>query len=109
VAAPDGKFLAKVLVDLARLPKDYPKPSPGMTCKVKLVAYTNDNALTLPKAVVHTDSQRDDQDYVWVSSEEGKPTRRDVTVGRRNNATVEITAGIQVGDKILQQAPKEDA
>jgi HlyD family secretion protein len=104
----DGKFLAAVLFDAAKLPDDMPPLAAGMSCSVKLTTYTKDDALTLPAKVVQTDKQDEDQRYVWLPGKDDKPERRNVTVGRRTADTVEIIDGLKAGDKVLREAPKED-
>ncbi len=108
VPAPEGKYFGSVLVDFARLPKDMSVPSPGMNCKVKLTAYSTDSALTLPAKALQTDKQNDEQHYVWLAGGDGKPTRRNVTIGRQTETTVEITDGLAEGDKVLREAPKDE-
>lgn len=108
VPAPEGKYFGTVLVDFARLPKDLPMPSPGMNCKVKLSAYATDSALTLPAKALQTDKQNDEQRYVWLLGSDNKPVRRNVTIGRRTESTVEITDGLAAGDKVLREPPKDE-
>jgi multidrug resistance efflux pump len=107
VPAPGDKYLATVLIDAARLPKDLPNPSPGMNCDLKLTAYSNDSALTLPAKAIQTDKQNDEQRYVWLVDRDGKSMRRNVTLGHRTDSTVEITEGLSVGDKVLREPPKD--
>jgi HlyD family secretion protein len=102
------KYLAKVLVDLERLPKDLPTPSPGMTCSVQLTAYSSDSSLTLPAKAIQTDKQNDQQRYVWLVGKDGKAKRQNITVGQRTDDTVEITEGLAAGDKALREVPKDE-
>ena len=106
--SPGNKYLAKVLVDFNRLPKDLPAPAPGMNCDVKLAAYSSENSLTLPAKAIQTDKQNDTQRYVWLVGSDGKPTRRNVTIGQRTEETVEITDGLAAGDKVLREPPKDE-
>ncbi len=108
VPAPEGKYFSTILVDFARIPKDMSVPSPGMNCKVKLTAFSTDSALTLPAKALQTDKQNDEQRYVWLVGSDGKPARRNVTVGHRNDTTVEITEGLAEGDKVLREPPKDE-
>ncbi len=110
----EGKYTVTLLADMARLPKDYPDPAPGMNCKVKLTAYSSDTALTLPAKALQTDKQNEEQNYVWLPDQRGigapddKPVRKNVKVGRRATDTVEILEGLSAGDKVLREAPKDD-
>jgi multidrug efflux pump subunit AcrA (membrane-fusion protein) len=108
VPAPGDKYLAKVLVDVERLPKDLPAPSPGMNCSVRLTAYSSDSSLTLPAKAIQTDKQNDQQRYVWLVGGGGKSTRHNITLGQKTDETVEITEGLAAGDKVFREPPKDD-
>jgi HlyD family secretion protein len=108
VPNPDGKYLAKVLIDGAQLPKDGPALAAGMNCSVKITTHSNEAALTLPAKVVHQDKHDEDQHYVWLPSKDDKPARRDIVIGRRTSDTVEIVKGLAAGDKVLKEAPKDE-
>jgi len=108
VPTPEGKYLATVLVDFARLPKDVPIPSSGMKAKIKLNAYSSDHALTLPAKAIQTDQQNDEARYVWLLGSDGKPNRRNVTIGHRTDSVVEITEGLAAGDNVLREPPKDE-
>jgi len=108
VSTPDGKYLATVLVDFARLPKDLPIPSTGMKAKIKLAAYSSDHALSLLAKAIQTDPQNDAVRYVRLLASDGKPSRRNVTIGRRTDSVVEITEGLAAGDKVLRELPKDE-
>jgi HlyD family secretion protein len=79
---------------------------PGMTCKVQVVPYLKRNALHLPPKVVLTD-EATDETYVWLVGEDGKPERRQVTVGEKTEKQAEILEGLARGDKVLLEAPKD--
>ena len=104
----EGKYAVTLLADAAQLSKDYPSPAPGMNCKVKLTAYENPRALTLPLKALQTDKQNEDQYYVWLPGSDDKPVRKNVKVGRKTADTVEILDGLSEGDKVLRDAPKDD-
>jgi RND family efflux transporter MFP subunit len=75
----------------------------GMSCKLKVNVYDEADALTVPKAAVHTDKEDEDQHYVWVvdpDDEEAKAERRTVEVGRRSGDDVEIIKGLKKGEVI---------
>ncbi len=76
----------------------------GMSCKLKINTYDKADALTVPKAAVHTDKEDEDVQYVWLvvdpDDAEAKPERRTVKLGRRSGDDVEIVKGLKKGDVI---------
>lgn len=85
----------------------------GMGCKLKINTYDKADALTVPKAAVHTDKEDEDVQYVWVvvdpDDADAKPERRTVKLGRRSGDDVEITKGLKKGDIIsLDDEDKSD-
>ncbi len=81
---------------------------PGMTCKIKLVPYRKTEAILVPPKVIVTDELDDEKQYVEVLGKDGKPVRRNVTVGRKTDKQVEILAGLKAGEKVVLE-PKKDA
>jgi len=81
---------------------------PGMTCKVKLVAYENKHAVTVPPEAIETDEADEDKKFVYVVPKKGKPKKRAVTLGKRTATKVEILKGLKDGEKILSEPPKKD-
>lgn len=79
----------------------------GMGCEVRITPYMNAAALVLPVKSVFTDELNDDQRYVLLLGADGKPVRKNVTIGQTNDEVVEITAGLIAGDKVLAEKPKE--
>ena len=77
---------------------------PGMACSVKVIAYTNPHALTVPAVAVFDDELDDDKHYVYKSGAD-KPEKRTVTIGKRSAGRAEITAGLEPGDEILLTKP----
>lgn len=108
VPAPNGKFSAvlKLADDNASLEKL--RLAPGMKCNVKAITYETGAALTVPVAAVQTDPYDDTKFYVNLVDKEDKHSRRDVTVGHRNESSVEITAGLAEGDKVLVGKPDKE-
>lgn len=80
---------------------------PGMTCKVKLVAYLKKDALTVPPKAVSTDELDHQKHYVYVLGKRGKSKKRPVMVGKRTDKKLEILGGLSAGEKILAEPPKE--
>lgn len=94
-----GSFEAVVAFDAA--PGD--AIVPGMACSVKVVTYTNPNAVTVPAVAVFDDELDEDKHYVYKVGE--KPEKVTVTVGKRSGGRAEITAGLSAGDEILLARP----
>ena len=80
---------------------------PGMTCKVKLVPYQKKKALTGPPQDVSTGEDDDRKHYVYLVRKKGKPKKRYVTLGKRNDKQVEILRGLSEGNKVLLEPPKK--
>jgi multidrug resistance efflux pump len=84
----------------------------GMSCKLKVCTYDEADALAVPKAAVRTDKEDEDQKYVWLvdpDDEEAKPTRRNVTIGRRSADDIEIVKGLKKGDVISLDDESDEA
>lgn len=79
---------------------------PGMTCKVKLVPYLNQNAITVPPKAVVTDDLDEEKQSVQVLAEDGKTSERRVVVGRKTDKQVEILEGLSEGEKVLLEPAK---
>ena len=95
----DGKFDVSLVVR-----GDAPERLvPGMTCKVKLTAYVNNEALTVPAKSVFTNP--DGSRYVWVETDAG-PRKKPVTAGRTSGEKIEILTGLAEGEAILTAKPE---
>lgn len=99
-----GSFDVKLSVTLSRKAKFL---MPGMACKVKLVPYQQKDAICVPLKVVITDEMDDAKHYVFVQKKDGKPEKRDVTLGEKTDKQWEIRKGLSEGDQVLLEAPKE--
>ena len=62
----------------------------------------------MPAKAVLPDELNDEKHFVWVLDKEGKPQRRDVTVGEKTDKQIEILKGLSEGEKVLLEAPKEE-
>lgn len=80
---------------------------PGMTCKVNLVTYEKKNAITVPEKAVFEEEDDSDKKFVYLLGKNNKPTKVPVTVGKKDDGQVEITAGLNAGEKILTEKPQE--
>jgi multidrug resistance efflux pump len=81
---------------------------PGMTCKVKLIAYLKKDAVSVPLKAVGADELDDQKHFVYVQAKDGKPKKQAVTLGEKTEKQAEILKGLAVGDKILGEAPKDE-
>ncbi len=81
---------------------------PGMTCKVKLVAYENAEAIAVPAKAVGAEDANGKKQYVHVVGKDEKSTKRYVTVGRKTADKVEIVKGLKEGEKILSECSKDE-
>ncbi len=81
---------------------------PGMNCEVKMVPYKKQDALTVSPKAVFTDDLDVQHHYVYVAAktDKGKPEKRAVTVGKRNDKQVEILSGLKEGEEVLLERPK---
>lgn len=94
--APDsgGQFSVAMAVEL-------PENSPivtGMKAKVKLVTYSQENAISLPKAAITT---KDGKSTVKLKMADGKDEVREIKTGRTANGKTEILEGLEVDQVIL--------
>jgi multidrug resistance efflux pump len=97
VPEPSGGFAAVFKVDASGAPEAV---VPGMNCTIKVIAYRNDSALTLPASAVFSD---DDEDhYVYRPGPDRKVA---VRVGKTANDRVEILGGLSEGDAVLASKP----
>ena len=81
---------------------------PGMNCELKMISYKKADALTVPPKAVFTDEFDPARQYVFLQGKDGKPHKRTVTLGQRNDKQVEVLQGLVEGDEILLEKPKED-
>jgi HlyD family secretion protein len=92
-----GNFGAIFKVDAAGVPEAV---MPGMACTIKVVAYRNDTALTLPSAAVFSDD--DEEHYVYRAGASDKVV---VKVGKTAGDRTEILDGLKEGDEIRTAKP----
>lgn len=105
VPAVGNKFEATLAVALDRQDEAL---MPGMTCTVKIVPYVNAQALTIPVGALFTDELDPQQQYVYLVPKGGPPKKHPVKAGKKNDQRVEILQGLQPGDRVLQEKPKDD-
>ncbi len=81
---------------------------PGMTAVVQIVTQQKDNALLVPRRAVQSENGKS---YVLIPqdgpadprSNQPPSERREVTLGLSNSESVEITSGLQPGERVLVQ------
>ena len=74
---------------------------PGMTASVGVVLDKRDNAVTLPTSAVPAQGSNA---TVTVRGSDGKDTTRSITIGLRGDSAVEVTAGLSVGDQVVERS-----
>lgn len=71
--------------------------SPNMSCKMQIVNYSSEKALTVPVSAIQKTSEGE---MVYVA-DKGKAKAVTVKTGRNSNGMVEILEGLQPGDKVV--------
>ena len=97
-----GQFTVKVAID-----GDRGAVMPGMTCKLKLVAYDKAGAVVAPVSAVFSEENDDDARFVYVVAAEGPAVKTPVTVGRQKGDDLEILSGLNAGDTLLAEKPDD--
>ncbi len=100
-----GKFEA--VLEFSHLGKKAAAIMPGMTATAKLVPYLAKEALTVPASAVFSDEEHETRKFVYFVGKGRKAKKHTVTVGKKNDDRVEILKGLNPGDKILQEKPKD--
>ena len=72
----------------------------GATALINVTLEERKNVLTLPTSAVQ---KADDKWYVYVVSETGTREVKWIEVGLQNRNTVEITGGLEEGEKVVQR------
>jgi HlyD family secretion protein len=98
-----GSFEAQAKVTRSR---DADAVMPGMACSLRFEPYVKHDALIVPPKALMTDPNDPDQHYVYVPGRRDRPTRRNITVGEKNDKQVEVLRGLSEGDRVLLEAPK---
>ena len=87
------------------IPEGEKLPLPGTACTLKVVAYENPDALTLPSSAVFSEDADPDSKFVYLPGKD-KPRKKTVEVGKRSGERVEILKGIRPGVKVLTEKPE---
>ncbi len=81
---------------------------PGMNCEMKMIPYKKTDALTVPPKAVFTEDFDPAKQFVYLQAKDGKPQKRVVTLGERNDKQIEVLGGMAEGDEILLEKPKDE-
>ena len=71
---------------------------PGMTAEAKILIEREENVLQLPIEAV---KERDDRYYCAIPTQDGMIQTRELTVGKANETSLVIKAGIDVGQEVV--------
>ncbi|NUQ63781.1 MAG: HlyD family efflux transporter periplasmic adaptor subunit [Pirellulales bacterium] len=99
-----GQFAA--VVKLA-LPHEAKVLVPGMSCTVKTTPYLKKSALVAAVAAVFAEKLDPDSRYVYLVRQGKAPQKQPVTVGKQAGDKIEILEGLDNGDEILLEEPKQ--
>ena len=77
---------------------------PGMSCKLTLVAYDKQDAITVPATAVFEDEAKGTRDIVYVKKGEATPEKRKVVIGQKTEQQWEVRGGTpgRRGDSVEQ-------
>lgn len=77
----------------------------GYQATASMIIHQVQNVLLLPENAVHYEGK---QAYVLVQSKQGKPQRQNISIGLADGINIEITSGLQEGDKVLLSDTNSD-
>ncbi|NLX95862.1 MAG: HlyD family efflux transporter periplasmic adaptor subunit [Rhodopirellula sp.] len=98
-----GQFAATVKVSL---PHEADPLMPGMNCTVRITPYLKKSALVAPASAVFSETLEPNRRYVYLHREGEEPRKQAVVVGEKAGDKIEILEGLDNGDEILQEEPK---
>lgn len=84
---------------LAVIPNPRGELRPGMSADVTAVLAERPNAITVPDEAVFAEG---DRNYLYVVKPDSTVTRRAVQLGSRQPGSVEVTEGLQPGEKVVR-------
>ncbi len=105
VPVSSGTFTAKFPINL---PPDAKRIVPGMKCRLELVPYRRDKAITVPNKNLFADKLDESKRFVWLWKKDAKPEKRYVKTGKATKETTEILEGLKDGDEILKTPPADE-
>jgi len=95
-------FDSNVFKVLVKLKGDISKLKPSMTTNNEIILKRLQNVFTIPLNCLFTENGKQ---FVYIK-QSGKITRRNVTIGERNDQVVVIKSGLKENDLILTSKPK---
>jgi len=104
-----GKFALKVDLQTDDLPEWL---VPGMSGKIRITTYHNEDALVVDKKAVHTAEGDDEKKYVWLVKGKGDDqtvSKQRVKTGKSKGDLVEILDGLEKGDVVSLEDEKKNA
>lgn len=93
-----GAVAYRVRLTLAPPTGDLPTPRPGMNAVAHLKVREAADAVAVPAAAVFS---AEGQDMIWVRRPDGQAERRPVRTGVAGTDLIQITDGVQPGDRIV--------
>ena len=74
---------------------------PGTVTRVQILVFSAPDALVIPASALMTEG---DDSFVWVvDTKRIRATKRKITIGWQGDESVEIVAGVNVGDRIVSK------
>lgn len=74
------------------------KLKPGLFARVQILYDVHERVAVIPRSAVISE---DDQSHVFVITEDGVAARRDIELGYEKDGMVEITQGVEPGEKVV--------
>ena len=75
---------------------------PGSRVNVEILLQQRQNVIVLPTEIVQRDDDDDSEPFVWVRDSQGNAQKRPVKLGLEGLTKVEVTSGLQIGDRVIQ-------
>jgi len=95
---PSVRGTGRMITVKARVPNPGGRLRPGMFIETELTAEVRPGAVVVPEDAI---LPLQNATYVWVVTNEGNATRREVTLGVRTPGFVEIRSGVEAGERVV--------
>jgi RND family efflux transporter MFP subunit len=73
---------------------------PGIITKVQILVFTGPDVLAVPMSALVTEGT---DNFVWFVNRKNIATKRKITIGWQGDESIEIIAGINVGDRVVSK------
>ena len=83
-----------------------PRFMTGMTGKMRLVVFSENDVIAVPSAAVFSDEDDPSLRYVYLAVAGGEPRKQTVEVGQNSATRTHIKTGLKTGDQILLTKPE---